>query len=40
MANGRQQTFGPKDEVLSMLTRREPPPAGPFKVVSQSAAST
>ncbi|MGY3604979.1 MULTISPECIES: type I secretion system permease/ATPase [unclassified Bradyrhizobium] len=40
MANGRQQTFGPKDEVLSMLTRREPPPAGPFKVVPQTAAST
>ncbi|RZN30068.1 type I secretion system permease/ATPase [Bradyrhizobium sp. Leo121] len=40
MANGRQQTFGPKDEVLSMLTRREPPPAGPFKVVPQTATST
>ena len=40
MLNGRQQAFGPKDEVLSMLTRREPPPAGPFKVVPQSAAST
>ncbi|TAI60993.1 type I secretion system permease/ATPase, partial [Bradyrhizobium sp. Leo170] len=40
MLNGRQQAFGPKDEVFSMLTRRESPPAGPFKVVPQSAAST
>ncbi|MDI4237192.1 type I secretion system permease/ATPase [Bradyrhizobium sp. Arg237L] len=39
MLNGRQQAFGPKDEVFSMLTRRESPPAGPFKVVPQSAAS-
>jgi PrtD family type I secretion system ABC transporter len=37
MAHGKQQTFGPKDEVLSRLTRREPIPTGPFKVVPQSA---
>jgi ATP-binding cassette subfamily C protein len=37
MAQGKQQVFGPKDEVLSRLTRREPIPTGPFKVVPQSA---
>jgi ATP-binding cassette subfamily C protein len=37
MAHGAQQAFGPKDEVLSRLTRREAAPAGPFKVVPQSA---
>jgi PrtD family type I secretion system ABC transporter len=35
MAAGRQQAFGPKDEVLSRMIRREPPAAGPFKVVPQ-----
>lgn len=40
MLNGRQQAFGPKDEVLALLTRREPVPAAPLKVVPQSAAST
>ena len=37
MAHGAQQAFGPKDEVLSRLTRREAVPVGPFKVVPQSA---
>jgi ATP-binding cassette subfamily C protein len=39
MLHGRQQGFGPKDEILSMTARREPPP-GPFKVVPQSSAAT
>ncbi len=42
MLQGRQQAFGPKEEVLSVVARREPPaPAAPFKVVlPQPAAST
>jgi PrtD family type I secretion system ABC transporter len=32
LANGRQQAFGPKDEVLSQVLRREPQP-GPSRVV-------
>lgn len=39
MLHGRQQGFGPKDEILALAARREPPP-GPFKVVPQSAAAT
>jgi len=39
MLHGRQQAFGPKDEVLAQAARREPPPAAPFKVVPQSATS-
>lgn len=34
LAGGRQQAFGPKDEVLSRMMRREPP-VGPLKVVPQ-----
>lgn len=34
LASGRQQAFGPKDEVLSRMMRREPP-VGPLKVVPQ-----
>jgi ATP-binding cassette, subfamily C, type I secretion system permease/ATPase len=37
MAGGRQQVFGPKDEILSKLIRRDPPPAGAFKVVPQAS---
>jgi ABC-type protease/lipase transport system fused ATPase/permease subunit len=33
LAGGRQQAFGPKDEVLSQVLRREPP-AGSGKVLS------
>ena len=41
MVHGRQQAFGPKEEVLSLVTRRESAPAAPFKiVVPQPAAST
>jgi PrtD family type I secretion system ABC transporter len=39
MFQGRQQAFGPKEEVLA-LARREPPSSAPFKVVPQTAAST
>jgi ABC-type protease/lipase transport system fused ATPase/permease subunit len=35
MARGTQQAFGPKDEVLSKLVRREPAAAAPLKVVPQ-----
>jgi ABC-type protease/lipase transport system fused ATPase/permease subunit len=35
MAGGRQQAFGPKDEVLSRMMRREPSVVGPLKVVPQ-----
>jgi PrtD family type I secretion system ABC transporter len=35
MSAGRQQAFGPKDEVLSKVLRREAPVPGPFKVVPQ-----
>src|SRR5262249_36978011 len=37
MAGGRQQAFGPKDEVLARILRREPPPSAPLKVVPQGA---
>ena len=37
MAGGAQQAFGPKDEILLRLQRREPVPSGPFKVVPQGA---
>ena len=33
MAGGRQQIFGPKDDVLSRMSRRDLPMAGPLKVV-------
>ena len=36
MAGGRQQAFGPKDEVLSRMIRREPPVAGPLQSRSAS----
>jgi PrtD family type I secretion system ABC transporter len=39
MVHGRQQAFGPKDEVLA-AARREPAPSAPLKVVPQTAAST
>jgi PrtD family type I secretion system ABC transporter len=37
MAQGRQQAFGPKEEVLARLARREPTPSAPLKVVPQNA---
>lgn len=40
MFQGRQQAFGPKDEVLALAARREPPPSAPLKVVPQTATST
>ncbi|MFO1109185.1 MAG: type I secretion system permease/ATPase [Bradyrhizobium sp.] len=42
MLHGRQQAFGPKEEVLSLVARRrEPAPVAPIKiVVPQPAAST
>jgi PrtD family type I secretion system ABC transporter len=40
MFAGRQQAFGPKDEVIALAARREPPPAAPFKVVPQTATAT
>ncbi|MEO8319859.1 MAG: type I secretion system permease/ATPase [Bradyrhizobium sp.] len=40
MQHGRQQAFGPKDEVLSQIFRREPAPSAPLKVVPQTAATT
>ena len=41
MVHGRQQAFGPKDEVLSQAAARRETPAGPFKVVvPQSVGST
>lgn len=40
MLHGRQQAFGPKDEVISLATRRDPAPAAPLKVVPQTATST
>ncbi|MGQ0680781.1 type I secretion system permease/ATPase [Bradyrhizobium sp.] len=40
MLHGRQQAFGPKEEVASLVARREAAPAAPFKVVvPQPAAS-
>jgi PrtD family type I secretion system ABC transporter len=40
MFQGRQQAFGPKDEVLALAARRDPPASAPLKVVPQTAAST
>jgi ATP-binding cassette, subfamily C, type I secretion system permease/ATPase len=41
MLQGRQQAFGPKEEVMSLAARRESAPAAPFKiVVPQPAVST
>ncbi len=40
MLNGRQQAFGPKEEVLARLARREAAPSAPLKVVPQNVAST
>jgi ATP-binding cassette subfamily C protein len=40
MFQGRQQAFGPKDEVLALAARREPLPSAPLKVVPQTATST
>ncbi len=37
MLNGRQQAFGPKEEVLSRVARRDPAPSAPLKVVPQNA---
>jgi len=37
MAAGRQQAFGPKDEILSRVLRREAPAPGPFKIVPQAS---
>ncbi|WP_029583964.1 type I secretion system permease/ATPase [Bradyrhizobium sp. URHD0069] len=37
MTQGRQQAFGPKEEVLARLARREPAPLAPLKVVPQNA---
>jgi ATP-binding cassette subfamily C protein len=33
MARGGQPAFGPKDEILPRLVRRETPAPGPFKIV-------
>jgi ATP-binding cassette subfamily C protein len=35
MAGGRQQAFGPKDEILAKVIRRESPVVGPLKIVPQ-----
>lgn len=40
MLHGRQQAFGPKEQVLSLAVRRDPAPAAPLKVVPQTATST
>jgi ATP-binding cassette subfamily C protein len=37
MLHGRQQGFGPKEEVLSRAARRDPAVSAPFKVVPQNA---
>jgi ATP-binding cassette subfamily C protein len=37
MANGRQQAFGLKEEILSRMVRRDPGPSLPLKVVPQNA---
>ena len=39
MHQGRQQAFGPKDEVIAMAARRDQPPPAPLKVVPQTATS-
>jgi len=39
MAHGAQQAFGPKDEVLAKVLRREPGPvSAPLKVVPHAGA--
>jgi PrtD family type I secretion system ABC transporter len=40
MLNGRPQAFGPKDEVLAKIARRDIPAAASLKVVPQNAVST
>jgi PrtD family type I secretion system ABC transporter len=40
MFQGRQQAFGPKDEILALAARREAPPSAPLKVVPQTATPT
>jgi ATP-binding cassette subfamily C protein len=40
MLQGRQQAFGPKDEVIALAARRDPAPPAPLKVVPQTATST
>jgi len=40
VVQGRQQAFGPKEEVPSVAARREPPPSAPLKVVPHTATST
>ena len=40
MFHGKQQAFGPTDEVISLVARRDPAPATPLKVVSQTATTT
>mgnify|MGYP000954309108 CR=1 FL=1 len=37
IAGGRQQAFGPKDEVLAKVVRRDAPAPAPLKVVPQGA---
>jgi ATP-binding cassette subfamily C protein len=38
LMRGTQQAFGPKEEILPRLMRREAPAAGPLKVVPQASA--
>jgi len=40
MLHGRPQVFGPKEEILSRMARRDPVPSAPLKVVPQNAVST
>jgi PrtD family type I secretion system ABC transporter len=40
MLHGRPQAFGPKEEILSRMARRDPVPSAPLKVVPQNAVST
>jgi ATP-binding cassette subfamily C protein PrsD len=37
MAQGRQQMFGPKDEIQRKFMRRDGPPLVPVKVVPETA---
>jgi ABC-type protease/lipase transport system fused ATPase/permease subunit len=37
MAQGRQQMFGPKDEIQRKFMRRDGPPLAPIKVVPETA---
>lgn len=39
LKHGRAVAFGPKDEVLAQVLRREPPQSPPLKVVSQSGSA-